>query len=653
MHGNGVCHREGVSSPPFPFIGVIAPLVLSAVVWAATGSTFALVSAVIAPTIVVAHFVDSRRRARREVRQKQTAGAREEAVRREADAARRRAEIIVEQRIHPSVAEIARCDGWLPPRDGRTLVRAGRDSDGRPWLVDVSGGVAVVGEGRAANGVWDSLCLLGTAHLGPFLREGNHVAWSGGAHLVRGASPLVAVTIHCNGSHVISVTQRGSLPERGDWHSDDTHPDVLEQARARVAHHVIEPLTLSLNSETPHALFAGRTGSGKSHALAATVSDWAERFSPAEFTFIGIDFKGGATLRQLERLPHHRGTVTDLDDAEVPRVLHAITAEMRRREEELRRRVLPSIDVARGIARLAIVVDEVHEFLRQFPNAHDVLGDIARRGRSLGVHLVLAVQHPTGVLRDSVLGNIPIRVCLAMNSSHDVMAVLGQPTTLTPSPGGALVTTGDGRVREVRIPVVAAADTVLKADNSDADRLWRPVLREPVERGGRDGFGLLDDLPRARYTPAIWSPTDGDVAIIGEAGSGRTMALRALTRGLDVTWVREPQHVEGATGLIAIDNLDRILDSLTPVAASDFLTALGRARRRSVRLVITATSLVRGLDSFRDILTLRRATLDDHRATGAPVHTFDPAARPGVGTWRGLRAVLYASTDERDTASMP
>jgi len=334
-------------------------------------------------------------------------------------------------------------------------------------------------------------------------------------------------------------------------------------------------------------------------------------------------------------------------------VLHAITAEIRRREEELRRLAIPSIDATRGIARLAIVIDEVHEFLRNFPAAHDVLGDVARRGRSLGIHLVLAVQHPTGVLRDSVLGNIPIRVCLSMNNGYDVMAVLGQPTALIPPPGGALVTTGDGRVREVLIPASGGSEKGKAMNHRSADRLWRTSLHKPVPREGRDGFGLLDDLPNALHTPAFWSPTDGDVAIIGEAGSGRTSALRALTHGLDVTRVSEPRHLAGATGIVAIDNLDRLLDSVTATAASDFLAEIARARRRSVRLLITSTALIRGLDPFRDILTLRRATLDDHRATGAPVDTFDPAAQPGVGTWRGLRVVLYERTEAIDTASMP
>jgi S-DNA-T family DNA segregation ATPase FtsK/SpoIIIE len=383
-----------------------------------------------------------------------------------------------------------------------------------------------------------------------------------------------------------------------------------------------------------------------------TVSDWATRFSPAEFTFIGIDFKGGATLRRLERFPHHLGTVTDLDD-DVPRVLHAIVAEMRRREETLRALALSSIDETNGLARLAIVVDEVHEFLRRHPDAHDVLGDVARRGRSLGVHLVLAVQHPTGVIRDGVLGNIPIRVCLAMNTSYDVMAVLGQPTTLTPSAGRALVTTGDGRIHEVLVPRIVAAHDDERIGTLVPKLLWYPALTSPVPREGRDGFGLLDDIPRARYSPALWSPSDGDVLVIGGAGSGRTSAIRALTEGWSATWLRSPRDLDGASGLVAIDDLDRVLDTLTVLEASEFLSALARARRQSMRLVVSMSSPIRGLAPFRDTLTLRLPTLDEHRATGAPVDTFNPDVVPGVGTWRGVRVVLYARTDSRDTASIP
>jgi hypothetical protein len=69
--------------------------------------------------------------------------------------------------------------------------------------------------------------------------------------------------------------------------------------------------------------------------------------------------------------------------------------------------------------------------------------------------------------------------------------------------------------------------------------------------------------------------------------------------------------------------------------------------------VSSGQPLPRAFGSVRNVITLRTATLEAHRATGALPETFDPASAPGVGTWRGLRFVLYARTDSSDTASRP
>lgn len=641
-----------MTTPPFPVVGVVAPLAVSLVMWWVTGSAFALMGAVIAPTMVLAHFLDSRRRARREQREKETARTRDEAVHREAQLLKERTETLALRRQNPAIADIAQLSDWAPPRDGNALVRAGHAPGGRPWLVDVSGGVAVVGSGSAAESVWTSLTVLASAHLGPPTVNEPECRWGNGALIIRGPSPAAEITIRCEGDEVVSVGRRGAVPESVDWIPDDV--SRADCVSSRLAMPVSTRLSISLNSVTPHVLFAGRTGSGKSHALATTVADWATRHPPSEFTFIGIDFKGGATLRQLEQFPHHLATVTDLESHHVPRAMWGIATEMRRREIQLRRHGVPSIDDLPGLARLAIVIDEVHEFLRQFPAAHELLGDIARRGRSLGVHLVLAVQHPSGVLRDSVLGNIPVRVCLAMNTPHDVMSVVGKATTMAPSRGHALVTFGDGHIRELEIPTLVAIPDDSTSPAPKLDPPWKPVLVHPVAQGRHPGFGLIDDVENAEHIPALWLPTDGDVAIIGDAGSGRTTAARMILGQHDSMWISSGRQIPESGGVVVIDNIDRILGSLSHREADELLASITRARQRSTRFVVTsAAPMPRSLGGFRDTLTLRRATLDDHRATGAPPETFDPAAAPGVGTWRGRRVVIYASTESIDTASIP
>ena len=643
-----------MNAPHFPVIGVIAPVVTAGLVWAMTGSSFALLGAVIAPTMVVAHHIDGVRRGARESRRTDATRARERAAERETNIARDARRIVDENRAYPSVADIARNSEWVPAHNGHTVVRAGRQPDGSPWLVDVAAGVTVIGDGPVADAVLTSLIVQASAQLGVPQVSDMPARWANGSSIARGETREVAIAIRCSDHGVDSVTTRGSLPTRVDFLPDDVSgADGILRAIAQIDRAQLE---VRLTSDTPHVLIAGRTGSGKSHALTALVVSWATRFTPTEFQFVGIDFKGGATLGPLRGLPHHLATLTDLTTTDVPRAIAGLSAEIRRREAEFDRQRVATIENASDVPRLAIVIDEVHELLRQFPAAHDLLADIARRGRSLGIHLVLAVQHPSGVLRDSVLANIPVRICLAMNTLHDVVQVLGRATSVAPARGRCLVTLGDGLVHDVFVPSIDSITlTELSGERLHAPP-WRPALTRPVSRDGRPGFGIVDDVAHASYRIAHWRPSDGDIAVIGGRGSGRTETLRALVDGHSASWVTSARELERYSRIVVIDNLDRIVDSMTSLEATAFLDAVRRVRHASPPVVVLVSSgqpLPRAFGSVRNVITLRTATLEAHRFTGAPPETFDPASAPGVGTWRGLRFVLYARTDSSDTASRP
>ncbi len=638
----------------FPVIGVVAPIVTAGLIWSLTGSSFALLGAVIAPTMVVAHHLDGVRRATRESRRTDALRASERAAEREAKLVGDARRIDDENRTHPSVADIARSPGWTPALNGHTVVRAGHQSDGSPWLVDVASGVAVIGDGPVADAVWTSLVVQATAQLGNRQTTEFPARWANGSLISRGETAEVALVIRCSHLGVDSVTTRGSLPARVDYLPDDVSgADAILMSIARLNRTRLE---VTLASDTPHVLVAGRTGSGKSRAITALLADWASRFSPTEFQFVGIDFKGGATLNPLRGLPNHLATLTDLTTADVPRAIAGLSAEIRRREAEFVRQRVATIEVASGVPRLAIVIDEVHQFLRQFPDAHDLLADIARRGRSLGVHLVLAVQHPSGVLRDSVLANIPVRICLAMNTLHDVIQVLGKATSVAPARGRCLVTLGDGLVHDVAVPTTDPATVAEFTGESRYALPWRPALTKPVPRDGRTGFGIVDDVGNGCHRIAHWEPSDGDIAIIGDRGSGRTETLRALVAGHSATWVTSVNELECDSRIIVIDDFDRILDATSPIAVTAFIDAVRRTRNssRPVTVLVSSSQLLpRAFGSVRTTVTLRTSTLEAHRATGAPPETFDPDSVPGVGTWRGLRFVLYERTDSSDTEVRP
>lgn len=199
----------------------------------------------------------------------------------------------------------------------------------------------------------------------------------------------------------------------------------------------------------PHGLIAGMTGSGKSEFIITYVLSMAINYSPSEVSFILIDYKGGGLAGAFEnkntgvRLPHLAGTITNLDKAEMDRTLVSIDSEVRRRQKvfnEARDKLGEStIDIYKyqkfyregkleeAVPHLIIICDEFAELKTQQPDFMDNLISIARIGRSLGVHLILATQKPSGVVNDQIWSNSKFRVCLKVQEKADSMEMLKRP----------------------------------------------------------------------------------------------------------------------------------------------------------------------------------------------------------------------------------
>ncbi|MFF3752465.1 FtsK/SpoIIIE domain-containing protein [Streptomyces sp. NPDC002018] len=196
--------------------------------------------------------------------------------------------------------------------------------------------------------------------------------------------------------------------------------------------------TVDLVRDGPHALIAGTTGSGKSELLQTLVAGLAVVNRPDEMTFVLVDYKGGSAFAECAELPHTVGLVTDLDTHLVERALVSLGAELRRRETLLSSAAAKDIedyldkrgrggDVLPALPRLLLVIDEFASMVRELPDFISGLVNIAQRGRSLGIHLVLATQRPSGAVTADIRANTNLRIALRTTDTSESRDIIDAP----------------------------------------------------------------------------------------------------------------------------------------------------------------------------------------------------------------------------------
>ncbi|MGY1664945.1 FtsK/SpoIIIE domain-containing protein [Geodermatophilus sp. SYSU D00696] len=452
----------------------------------------------------------------------------------------------------------------------------------------------------------------------------------------------------------------------------DTEGPAVAWTRARTS--LTVPLGLSGNGvvtvdlcrDGPHALVAGTTGSGKSELLQTLVAGLALGHPPDRCSFLLVDYKGGAAFAEAATLPHTVGLVTDLDAAATGRALRSLTAELTRREALLAAAGVADVGALPDevdLARLVIVVDEFAGLAEELPEFVGGLVGIAQRGRSLGVHLVLATQRPGGVVSPEIRANCSLRLCLRTIDEADSRDVLGSPEAAripADRPGGGLLRVGSAppvpfQTARVAVgPSAPAGPTVRRwtwppspppADDaavggpSDLARIaeataratdragvraphrpWQPALPGrvtaadlPVPSGSAPAqlpVGLVDRPDRQSWEPLVLDLSRGGGWLaVGGPGSGRTTLLRTVLAEAvdrlppDRLHVHVLDHAGGALGAAAA----RLPHTGTVVGGADAL--------RSVRLVARLTEDV----------AARRAAPPGVGAEGTGAHPADPA----------------------------
>jgi S-DNA-T family DNA segregation ATPase FtsK/SpoIIIE len=359
--------------------------------------------------------------------------------------------------------------------DGHPSLRALADSTGgrsEPWMVAVLVGnraalkddehrqLQRVARGGLACGV--QLVLLDVPMTINAPVETVHVDDSGSA-VSSMTGPYVTVDLEpplpsaqvTRASHAIADAHENWRSRIGTF--ADVLPPLAQWGRARSVaglHAPVGfadglPVEIALADASPHALIGGPSGSGKTNLLLTMISAMATRYDPDELEFYLLDFKEGVSFAQFAPgrrdrtwLPHARlvGVNINTDREFGLALLQFLADEMRRRAEAAKAHEVTKLEELRAAdpeGRWPRIVAVIDEFQYLFAERDAVtraatllLEDVARRGRSQGIHLVLASQDVSGIEafwgRPAIFEQFVLRI--ALPRARRVLAELNDAT---------------------------------------------------------------------------------------------------------------------------------------------------------------------------------------------------------------------------------
>ena len=308
-------------------------------------------------------------------------------------------------------------------------------------------------------------------------------------------------------------------------------------------------VSIDLVSEGPHALIAGTTGSGKSEALRTWLLGLCARYSPTRLRLVLVDYKGGSALAPLVRLPHTEAVLTDLDPGQSARALRGLASCLAQREADFARLQVKDLQqwyeryqqdkAPLPPPRILIVVDEFRVLADLHPTTMEIFSRLASQGRSLGLHLLYATQHPSGAVNTTMRANTELRIALRTITEAESLDIIGSGAAarIPRIPGRAIIGSG----REVQFAYCHDAEDVIRTmrDRTLADEcqksmsqnspLWCPPLPSHIPSAELKEMnvahcdegvvlGLRDGIDTGSHFPLVWQ--HGNILFSG-VGSSR------------------------------------------------------------------------------------------------------------------------------------
>jgi DNA segregation ATPase FtsK/SpoIIIE, S-DNA-T family len=392
------------------------------------------------------------------------------------------------------------------------------------------------------------------------------------------------------------------------------------------------PLMIDMVEHGPHALIAGTSGAGKSELLQSAIAALIANHPPTRLNLLFIDYKGGASSNIFQAVPHTVGYVTNLGADLAMRALVSLRAELDRRMRVMEGRAKDLEEMLEkhpdeAPPSLVIVVDEFATLVKEIPDFVTGMVDIAQRGRSLGIHLILATQRPAGAVNDNILANTNLRISLRVLDPADSSSILGSAEAASiPAPlrGRGFARLGAGGLIEFQSAFSGAPYTAsggvtpivvtrfppdgevtvhpepAEQPTTDDQRTHLEVLLDAVvgatedlghQRGRRP---WLEDLPQLIDVEDILA---GDFGPVPERVPGRDLLLGVVDLPREQAQRPEVLDVEAAGGLLIFGTAG---SGRTTTLRTMIASAIDDATPEEVEVYVLDFA-GRGLEPLRDL----------------------------------------------------
>ncbi|MET0492613.1 MAG: FtsK/SpoIIIE domain-containing protein [Actinoplanes sp.] len=320
-------------------------------------------------------------------------------------------------------------------------------------------------------------------------------------------------------------------------------------------------ISVPLGDDPPHALIGGPSGSGKTNLIYAWIGSLAARYGPEELAFYLLDFKEGVSFARFAPGPRDPSWLPQVRLAGINSggdrefglaMLRHLGEELRARAQAAKRYEASKLAELRAEdprghwPRIVAVIDEFQVLLAGRDAVADeavaLLEDLARRGRSQGIHLVLASQDVSGIEarwgRPALVAQFSLRI--ALPKARRVLAEPNHAADTLPR-YHAVINADSGAIpanQIVRVPAAGDRDSW----NALQNRLWRrrPADLQAPRLFDGDAIPRLADSPDFRL---LEEGTAAPVVLLGEtidvaSRSARTVLRRAPGRNLAVLGTR-------------------------------------------------------------------------------------------------------------------